>query len=128
MKGGVEHRVPLSQAALEILGQVRGLHDGLVFPSPQLSRLGEVKEQSDMVFKALYRRMGREGITTHGFRSTFRDWCSEFAEAPRELAENALAHAVGNNVERAYARSDLLDRRRALMETWANYVTGNQGT
>jgi integrase len=59
----------------------------------------------------------------HGFRSTFRDWAGEVANAPREVAEMSLAHTVGSNVERAYARSDLLDKRRALMERWSNYIT-----
>jgi integrase len=64
----------------------------------------------------LLRRMGVEGVTVHGFRSTFRDWAGEVANAPREVAEMSLSHKVGSDVERAYARSDLLDRRRLLME------------
>jgi integrase len=75
----------------------------------------------------LLRRMGVEGVTVHGFRSTFRDWAGEVANAPREVAEMSLAHKVGNDVERAYARSDLLERRRALMERWSQYVTGTHG-
>ena len=77
-----------------------------------------------MVFTSLLKRMKRDDITTHGFRSAFRDWCSESARAEREIAEAALSHAVGNAVERAYARSDLFDRRRDLMEQWAQYVKG----
>ena len=69
--------------------------------------------------------MGCEGFTTHGFRSTFRDWCSEAAEVPREIAEAALAHGPGQ-VERACFRSTLLNRRRRLMEQWAEYVTGTK--
>ncbi|MEP4210193.1 MAG: integrase, partial [Parasphingorhabdus sp.] len=72
----------------------------------------------------LLRRMNVEGVTVHGFRSTFRDWASEEANAPREVAEMSLAHRVGSEVERAYARSDLLDKRRELMLRWANFVTG----
>jgi integrase len=71
----------------------------------------------------LLRRMGAEGVTVHGFRSTFRDWAAEAANAPREVAEKSLAHAVGSDVERAYARSDLLEKRRELMEAWSAYVT-----
>jgi integrase len=72
----------------------------------------------------LLRRMQVEDATVHGFRSTFRDWASEVANAQREVAEMSLAHKVGSNVERAYARSDLLDRRRVLMERWSAHVTG----
>jgi integrase len=71
--------------------------------------------------------MKTEGVTVHGFRSTFRDWASEVANAPREVAEMSLAHKVGNNVERAYARSDLLDKRRVLMERWSGYVSSDIG-
>ena len=123
MKRGVPHRVPLSEAALTVLERVRGLDCDLVFPSIQRREQGETKPQSVMVFKALLKRMGRDGITVHGMRSSFRDWCSESAHADREVAEAALSHATGNEVERAYARSDLFDRRRSLMETWAGYVT-----
>lgn len=80
-----------------------------------------------MVFKALLQRMGCEGFTVHGFRSTFRDWCSESAKADREVAEAALSHATGNAVEQAYARSDLFDRRAQLMAAWARYATGKAG-
>jgi len=75
----------------------------------------------------LLRRMRVEGVTVHGFRSTFRDWASEVAQAPREVAEMSLSHKVGSDVERAYARSDLLDRRRALMELWSGYVANKTG-
>ena len=84
--------------------------------------------QSVMVFKALLKRMGAEGFTVHGFRSTFRDWCSERAHADREVAEAALSHATGNEVERAYARSDLFERRRTLMEALGDgFATGSTG-
>ena len=82
---------------------------------------------SDPVFKALMQRMGRTGLTTHGFRTTFRMWCSECARADPEVAEAALSHSVGNKVERAYARSDLFERRRELMEKWAQYANGKTG-
>lgn len=70
----------------------------------------------------LLRRMGRGQFTVHGFRSTFRDWAAEEAVAPREVAEAALAHQVGSEVERAYARSDLLERRRKLAVSWSRAV------
>ena len=68
-----------------------------------------------------------EGVTVHGFRSTFRDWASESANASREVAEMSLAHKVGSDVERAYARSDLLEKRRMLMERWSGFVAGSGG-
>jgi integrase len=75
----------------------------------------------------LLRRMAVEGVTVHGFRSTFRDWASEAANAPREVAEMSLAHKVGSDVERAYARSDLLEKRRLLMERWSAFVARVEG-
>ena len=127
MKAGKEHRVPLAKEALDVLDRVRGLDAELVFPSPSRSKVGEAKQMSDPVFKALMKRMKYEGITTHGFRSTFRDWCSESAHADREVSEAVLAHSFGNKVERAYARSDLFERRRTLMEAWARYTFGQSG-
>ena len=124
MKRGVEHRVPLSPEALAVLERVRGLDRDFVFPSTHRDGEGKVRAQSDMVFKSLLLRMNREGFTVHGFRSSFRDWCSESAHAQREVAELALSHAVGNEVERAYARSDMFERRRALMERWAQFCSG----
>lgn len=121
MKSGRTHIVPLAPEAQRILEQVRGLDPVLVFPQRIRTKEGAGKPQSINVFQALYLRMGCDGFTTHGFRSTFRDWCGEEADAPREVAEAALAHVPGQ-VERAYRRSTLLDRRRALMEQWAAYV------
>lgn len=80
---------------------------------------------SNMSMLMLLRRMKIEGVTVHGFRSTFRDWASEVANAPREVAEMSLAHKVGSDVERAYARSDLLDKRRVLMDRWSRFVAGS---
>jgi integrase len=74
----------------------------------------------------LLRRMGRTNVTVHGFRSTFRDWVAEETDFARELAEQSLAHTVGNAVERAYRRSDALERRRALMEAWGAFACGGQ--
>jgi len=127
MKTAQAHRVPLSREALDVLKAVRGLDQALVFPSPTRTPQGLSRPLSDTVFKALMDRMGRTGITTHGFRSSFRDWCSESAHAERELAEAALSHTLGNKVERAYARSDLFDRRRVLMERWGAYVARQAG-
>ncbi|WP_339951641.1 integrase arm-type DNA-binding domain-containing protein [uncultured Albimonas sp.] len=121
MKTNKAHRVPLSAAALATLESLRGLDPDLIFPSPVRGKSGQSRPLSDTVFKALMDRMDREGLTTHGFRSTFRDWCAEAARAEREVAEAALSHAVGDRVERAYARSDLFDRRRGLMEEWSAF-------
>lgn len=121
MKGGREHRVPLSDAALAVLEQARPLSgsEGLVFPSP--TKPGH--PMSDMTLTKILRTTGlAERATVHGFRSSFRDWCADTGR-PRELAEAALAHTVGG-VEGAYFRSDLFDRRRALMQTWADFVAG----
>jgi integrase len=128
MKRGIEHRIPLSEAALGVLERVEGLSDDLVFPSIQIGEGGKVKQQSVMVFKSLLLRMKRDGFTVHGFRSSFRDWASESARADREVAEAALSHATGNEVERAYARSDLFERRIALMDSWARHCVGDSGT
>lgn len=123
MKRDKPHRVPLSAEALAILEGMKGLDPVLCFPSPNRGKEG-VRPLSDMAFKLLFNRMGASGFTTHGFRSAFRDWCSESAKADPELAEAALSHATGNSVVRAYARSDLFDRRRDLMEAWSRFATG----
>lgn len=122
MKMGVEHRVPLTEAAMKIL---RGMElfgsepVAFVFPSQV-----EGKPLTNMIFSMLLRRMKRDDVTAHGFRSTFRDWVAEQTDHPREVAETALAHAVGDEVERAYRRTTFFDKRRLLMEDWATYVTG----
>ena len=127
MKGRRAHRVPLSPEALAVLEQVRGLDPDLVFPSTQRTPDGKAKVMSDMAFKALFLRMKVEDVTQHGFRSSFRDWASESARADREVSEAAIAHVVGSKTERAYARSDLFDRRVPLMQAWAQFVTGQTG-
>jgi integrase len=112
MKGDRKHEVPLSPRALAMLEELRGTGE-FVFPG---ARAG--KPLSDRsLFKTLP-RMGRDDLTTHGFRSTFRDWCGDHTEFPREVAEAALAHAIGDSTEAAYRRSDALDKRRKLMEAW----------
>ena len=114
------HRVPLSGRAMEILEEARTLGGGggLVFPSSE----GRAFPGSRL--STLLRDLGIAAVP-HGFRSSFRDWCGECSNAPREVAEAALAHTVGNKVEAAYARSDLFERRRVLMEQWAAYLTGD---
>ena len=122
MKAGTEHRVPLSEAALTVLEQAGALADGsrLVFPSPV--RPG--RRLSNATLTRLLTNTGlAERATVHGFRSSFRDWCAETGK-PQELAEAALAHTVGG-VEGAYFRSDLFDRRRRLMDSWAAYLAGS---
>ncbi len=117
MKGGQVHRVPLTEEMLAILEPLRALASDYVFE-------GQKRHQplSNMSMLMLLRRMRQDGVTVHGFRSSFRDWAAEAANAPRELAEAALPHQVGSDVERAYARSDLLERRRSVMENWNVWI------
>ncbi len=121
MKAGKEHRVPLSKTALALLGGKRG-DDKLIFESE--AKPG--KQISDMSMTAVLRRMGRDDITVHGFRSTFRDWAGETTGFPREVIEAALAHGIKDKAEAAYARSDLFDKRRKLMEAWALFSTAQK--
>jgi integrase len=119
MKAGKEHRVPLSPRAVEILEAIRpGPHepDGFVFPGNKAK-----KPLSNMAFLMLLRRMERADMTAHGLRSSFRDWCAERTNFPSEVAEMALAHAVGSKVEAAYRRGDLFEKRQQLMAYWADY-------
>ena len=121
MKGGELHRVPLSRQALEVLEEARVLGDGsnLVFPSPAL----EGRELSNMTLTKILRAVGlAERATCHGFRTSFRTWTLEQTDAVWAVAEAALAHGLGNQVEKSYARSDLFDRRRDLMQAWADYI------
>ena len=117
MKAGRPHRIPLSDAAVAVLEMVKGQDPVFVFPG-----LKKGQPISNMAFLMLLRRMKREDITAHGFRSTFRDWAAERTEFQGEVAEAALAHAVGNKVEAAYRRGDLFDKRRRLMEAWATFA------
>jgi integrase len=115
MKAGKEHRVPLSDAALAVLNSLpHEDRDALVFASPRGGML------SDMSLTAVLRRM-KVGAVPHGFRSSFRDWCAERTNHPREVAEMALAHVIGDKVEAAYRRGDLFDKRRRLMDDWAAF-------
>jgi len=119
MKAGRVHRVPLSAEALSILKPLHEVRRGdLVFPGRTPKR-----PLSETAFRALFARSKTAGITVHGFRSAFRDWCGEATAFPREVAEQALAHRVGNAVEQAYRRGDALEKRRKLMEAWATYCT-----
>ncbi len=115
MKAGREHRVPLSDEALRLLEALpRFAGNDLVFSSPRGLVL------SDMTMTAVMRRMGREEVP-HGFRSTFRDWAAERTNYPREVAEMALSHAIGNAVEAAYRRGDLFEKRAQMMQAWARF-------
>jgi integrase len=117
MKSGREHRVPLSKPALNVLSAVEEISDSdFIFPG--------WREKTCLTTAAclkLLRDMGHGNITTHGFRSTFRDWCAEQTKFPREIAEAALAHVLEDKTEAAYQRGDLLKRRAELMNAWATY-------
>ena len=114
MKAGKEHRVPLSPSAVAILEETKQLGGAYLFPGAQRSKL------SGMAMAMLLRRMKLD-VTVHGFRSAFRDWAAECTGYSHEVAEMALAHTIGNAVERAYRRGDLFDKRRRLMADWATY-------
>ena len=117
MKAGKEHRVPLSKPAL---GIVKALYEhrisDFVFPGHSTGR-----PLSNMAFAKLLERMKADQYTPHGFRSAFRDWVGDLTSFPREVAEAALAHRVGDATELAYRRADALEKRRKLMEAWADY-------
>jgi integrase len=120
MKSGREHRVPLSKPAIKLLGSlsVDRQPEDHVFP-------GMRGPLSDMSLTAVLRRMG-VSATAHGFRSTFRDWVAECTEHSGEVAEMALSHAIGDKVEAAYRRGDLLEKRVALMTGWASFLAGSR--
>lgn len=117
MKAGREHRVPLTSRALELLQELDSNRVGLVFPGAVKGR----PMSNTSLVKALA-SAGGANFTLHGFRSSFRDWSADETNFPSELAEAALAHLVGDEVERAYRRGDALEKRRALMEAWARYL------
>ncbi|ANA32270.1 Prophage integrase IntA [Ralstonia mannitolilytica] len=122
MKMEKELRVPLSEPAMQIVRAALKTADGYLFPGQKKG-----KPLSNMAMLNMLDRMGYEGITVHGFRSTFRDWVAECTEYPDSLAEMALAHAVESKVEGAYRRGDMLERRRRMMEDWARYCSGKTG-
>jgi len=120
MKAGKEHAVPLSDRALEI---VKSLAEtplcDLVFPNPNNRKIHSVNAT-----RALLHRMERKNITTHGFRSTFRDWAGDQTNFQRETIEAALAHSIKDKAEAAYRRSSAIEKRRKLMQAWADYCNG----
>ena len=120
MKAGREHRVPLSDRALAVLDEARQFADSasLVFPSTT----GRMLSQAGL--PKLLRKVGIDAVP-HGFRSSFRDWTAECTEAPREVCELALAHVNSDRVEATYRRSDLFERRRTLMQQWADYLAAS---
>ena len=118
MKAGREHRVPLNTYAVEVLQRARDLpgKNGLVFPSARGKKLSEM---------TLPKMLKDNGISTtvHGFRTSFKTWAMEQTDTPWAVGEAALAHAIGNATEQAYARSDLFERRRELTQEWGDYAT-----
>lgn len=118
MKAKREHRVPLSARALAIVLQMFKLRRDVAYVFPG-QRAG--KPLSGMALHLMLRRMKVHDVTVHGFRSSFRDWCGNETNFPRELAEASLAHVIGDAAEQAYRRSDALEKRRVLMEAWADY-------
>ena len=128
MKANAEHRVPLSEAAISLLAEAKEISDGSEFVFPT-HYLGGGRQLSDQTLIKTVRNLGDGTRTTvHGFRSAFRDYAGEMTDSSYVVMEMSLAHHVGSNVERAYARSSLLDKRRALMETWSSFVVdANEG-
>ena len=124
MKGGREHRVPLSDPAKAILEELAATRNGeFVFPGSKRDTA-----LSNMSLAMTLRRLGRGEVTAHGFRSTFRDWASERTSTPHEVCEMALAHAVADKTEAAYRRGDLFQKRRALMDAWACFLDPQEGS
>ena len=120
MKAGRARRVPLSPRYVDILRHAQRLTDGgsQVFPGRRPKR-----PLSNMVFLMALRRMGQGDVTAHGFRSSFRDWAEERTHAARTVCEAALAHTVRDKTEAAYRRTDLFEKRRDLMQAWAQHAT-----
>jgi integrase len=115
MKMKKEHRVPLSEPVLAILQKMQSLrHNDYIFANAK-------KGLSSMAMLQVLKRMGQTDITVHGFRSTFRNWAAECSDYPNEVVEMALAHTIKNAAEAAYRRGDLLEKRRNLMEDWAQF-------
>lgn len=120
MKTKEKHIIPLSDRALELLNEARTLSQiGLIFPGMRAGR-----PISDMTMSKLIKVLGYQ-VDIHGFRTSFRTWAQEQTNTSREVAERALAHKISNKVEAAYARSDLFEKRRKLMNTWASYLTSS---
>ncbi len=123
MKAEKEHRVVLNAPALAILERMREVTSGkgFIFPGHKAE-----KSLSDMSMLAVFKRMKRTDLTTHGFRSTFKDWASESTAFPVDAVELALAHTVGSKVEQAYRRRDMLEKRRDLARAWGDFLTGSE--
>ena len=117
MKAGREHRVPLSARAISILKELAKVNSGDFIFAGQARN----KPLSNMAMDMMLRRMKREDVTVHGFRSSFRDWAGNVSSFPREITETALSHVIGDKAEQAYRRSDALEKRRKLMDSWAAY-------
>jgi len=125
MKAAREHRVPLSDPALSILAKLSAAKvSDFIFPGQRRNR-----PLSAMAMEMVLRRMGvADDATVHGFRSSFRDWAGNETHFPRELAEQALAHVIGDKAEQAYRRGDALEKRRKLMDAWASHCEPRAGT
>jgi integrase len=122
MKASVEHRVPLSQRAMQIIRTVEKIRQSdYVFPGQK-----EGKSLTNMAMLELLKRMGKTDLTVHGFRSSFRDWASEKTGFSRDVCEMALAHTIPNQAEAAYRRGDLIEKRRSLMEEWSEYCVNKK--
>ena len=120
MKAGYEHRIPLPERAVEILKAMENMrvdYNPYIFPGRALG-----KSLSHVAMAHVLKRMGRNSITVHGFRSTFRDWASEQTSFPHEVCEMALAHVIGNKAESAYRRGDLFEKRHLLMDAWQAFA------
>jgi integrase len=124
MKRRIQHTVPLSQPAMQILLETPPeQRNGLIFPSTKRdAETGEFKMLSDMTLAAVLKRMGYADVTVHGFRSTFRDWGGEISSYHERVLENALAHQLDDKTAASYARGKQLDKRRNLMNDWAEYL------
>jgi integrase len=121
MKGSREHRVPLSKRSVQIAKAMQALQvSEFVFPGSKPNR-----PLSVMALEMVLRRANIDA-TVHGFRSSFRDWSGERTSFPRDVAEAALAHLVGDETERAYRRGDALEKRRALMDAWESFCDGTE--
>jgi integrase len=123
MKGGREHRVPLSPQVIKLL---QSLHTEEGNPNLFIGARGE--RIFGGALQTLLKRMGRRDVTVHGMRSSFSDWAHDRTAFSNHVIELSLAHSIGSDVEKAYRRSDLFDKRRRLMEDWANFCTSPQET
>jgi len=124
MKAGKEHRIPLSEPVLKIL---KSMHEAKIKDNDYVFPSNKGKPLSNMAMMMLVRRMGRDDITVHGFRSTFRDWAAEQTNHAWEVAEISISHTVGNKVETSYQRGDLLEKRQRIMNEWARYCCQPKG-